>query len=198
MRERIFIPKSPQNLVAEDELGLMGVHIGDRLPRPVVEENPSSDECMNVRIPLEGGTEGLNDGHHAGASRGLVRGGDHHLANGFVGEPGELSQELSMEQELGPEHLGEGEDPLGVSDVGENPGLEQFGEDRRALGPTGGTESAAFTGESDQKLHNGTLGKPRGRNRIRTVHNPSSWRRRYPRSLARSRSEARIALPIRV
>ena len=124
----------------------MGVHIGDRLPRPVVEENPASDDGMNVRVPLEGGTEGLNSRHHAGASDGLVDGGDHHLANGFVGEPCELSQELSMEQKVGPEHLRQREDPLGVRDVGENPVLEQYGEERRAFGSTGGTESAAFTG----------------------------------------------------
>jgi hypothetical protein len=35
---------------------------------------------------------------------------------------------------------------MGVRDVGDNPLLEQYGEDRRALGATGGTESAAFTG----------------------------------------------------
>jgi hypothetical protein len=39
-----------------------------------------------------------------------------------------------------------------VGDVGENPVLEQYGEDRRALGTTGGTESAAFTGEGNQEL----------------------------------------------
>ncbi len=57
-----------------------------------------------------------------------------------------------MEQKVGPEHLREREDPLSVSNVGENPVLEQFGEDHRPLGTTGGTESAAFTGECHQEL----------------------------------------------
>ena len=39
-----------------------------------------------------------------------------------------------------------------MRDVGENPVLEQYGEDRCSLGSTGGAEPAALTGESDEKL----------------------------------------------
>jgi hypothetical protein len=70
--DEVAVSKKFQDLVPEDELGLTGVHIRDRLPRPVVEENPESDDGMNVRVPLEGGTEGLNHGHHAGTSRELI------------------------------------------------------------------------------------------------------------------------------
>jgi hypothetical protein len=41
---------------------------------------------------------------------------------------------------------------LGVGGIGENLVLEQLGEDRCPLGTTGGTESAAFTRESDEEL----------------------------------------------
>ena len=84
-----------QDLVPEDELGLMGIDIGDGLPGSVKEENPASDDGMNVRVPVQRRPEDLDDGDHAGPSVRLVD-GDHHLADGFVGESRELSQELSM------------------------------------------------------------------------------------------------------
>lgn len=82
--------------MTQDELGLMGIDVGDGMPRTVVEENPAGDDGVNVRIPLQRRPEGLDDGDHAGASVGLIDGSGHHLADGFVGESCELSQELSM------------------------------------------------------------------------------------------------------
>jgi hypothetical protein len=68
--DELAVSEKSQDLVAEDELGLTGVDIGDRLPRPVVEENPASDDGMNVRIPIEGGTEGLDHRHMPGRAMG--------------------------------------------------------------------------------------------------------------------------------
>jgi len=93
-----------------------------------------------------------------------------------------------MEQEVGP-------DPLGVRDVGENFVREQLGEDGCTLGTTGGTESAAFTGERHQELGPTLWAKDAGEAGTRRVHNRGSRRRRNPRRLARSRIVARIALP---
>jgi hypothetical protein len=61
---------------------------------------------VNVWIPHQRGPKGLDDGDHSGPGIGLFDGCDHQLANGFVREPGELAQELSMVEEVGPEHLG--------------------------------------------------------------------------------------------
>jgi hypothetical protein len=41
---------------------------------------------------------------------------------------------------------------LGVGGVGENPVLEQLGENRCPLGAAGGTEASALAGESDEEL----------------------------------------------
>ena len=51
-------------------------------------------------VPLQRRAEGLDDRHHAWKSVGLLEGGDHHLADGFVGEWCELSRELSMKKEI--------------------------------------------------------------------------------------------------
>ncbi|HEY7700584.1 MAG TPA: hypothetical protein VIE88_19300, partial [Vicinamibacteria bacterium] len=76
----------------------------------------------------------------------------HHLTDGFVADACELPQELSMVEEVRPEHLGQSKNPLGVSDVGEDLFLEQFGEDGCSLGAAGGAETSAFAGESDEEL----------------------------------------------
>ena len=94
-----------------------------------------------MRIPLQRGAEGLDDSHHAGASLGLVdteRGGSHPLADGLVGESCHLSKELSVVQEIGPEHSWNGKNPLGVGDVSQDLTLESVGKDHRPLGAARG------------------------------------------------------------
>ena len=51
---------------------------------------------MDVWIPLQGRAEGLDDGDHAGSGMRFVDCRGHHLADGFVGELRELTQELAM------------------------------------------------------------------------------------------------------
>jgi hypothetical protein len=60
-----------------------------RMPRPVIEENSAGDDGMNVRVPLEGGTEGLDDGDHARPGIGWFDRHGHHHPDDVVGEPGE-------------------------------------------------------------------------------------------------------------
>ncbi len=74
------------HLVTEDELGPMGSDVGDGMPRTIIEENPAGDDGMDVGVPLQRGSEALDDSHHAGPSVGLLDDGGHHLADGFVGE----------------------------------------------------------------------------------------------------------------
>jgi hypothetical protein len=76
----------------------------------------------------------------------------HPLSDGFEGEPRELTEKLSMKQEVRPEHLGQGQDPLGVGDVSEDFALEELGENRGPLGATGGAEASALAGKSDEEL----------------------------------------------
>jgi hypothetical protein len=102
----------------------MGVDIGNGKPRAVLEENPAGNDGMDVRIPLQRGPKGLNDGDHARPGIRLFDRLCHHHPDGFVGEPRELSQELSMVEEVGPEHFRQCENPLGVRDVREDFALE--------------------------------------------------------------------------
>jgi hypothetical protein len=62
--------------------------------------------------------------------------------DGVVAEPRELSQELSMVEEVRPEHLRQCENPSGVGDIGDDSVLEQPGEERGPLGATGGAAEA--------------------------------------------------------
>jgi hypothetical protein len=48
-------------------------------------------------------TRGQDACEHASSSLGFVDRGRHYLADGFVADGGELSQELSMEEKVGPE-----------------------------------------------------------------------------------------------
>jgi hypothetical protein len=104
--DELAVSKKSEDFVAEEELGVMGVHVRDGKPRAVLEENPSGNDGMNVRIPLQSGPKGLDDGDHARAGIGSFDRRGQHLADGFESEPGELSQELSMVEEVRPEHLG--------------------------------------------------------------------------------------------
>ena len=117
----------------------MGIDVGDEMPRTIIEENPAGDDGMDVGVPLQRGSEALDDSDHAGPSVWLLDGGGHHLADGFVGESSELPKKLSVVEEVEPEHLGDGKNPLRVRDISENLVLKQVGENRGTLRPTGWT-----------------------------------------------------------
>ena len=134
--DELAVSEESQNFVPKDELGLMTIDVGDGLPRSITEENSASDDGMDVRVPSKRRTKGLDDGNHTGASVGLVDGGGHHLADGLVGESGQLSQKLAVVEEIGPEHFGQRENPLRVRDVAENTFVQQHGEDGRSFRST--------------------------------------------------------------
>jgi hypothetical protein len=54
--------------------------------------------------------------------------------------------------EVGTEHPGDGEDPLGVADVGDDLVAEEGGEGGGPLGAAGGTEPAPLAREGQQVL----------------------------------------------
>jgi hypothetical protein len=70
LRDELSLSKKSENLVPEEELGVMGVEVRDGTPRAVLEENPAGDDGMNMWIPLQRGPKGLDDGDHAGRASG--------------------------------------------------------------------------------------------------------------------------------
>ena len=53
MGDEVAVSKKCQNLVPEDELGLIGVDVRDGMPRLVREEDAASDQGVNANlIPL--------------------------------------------------------------------------------------------------------------------------------------------------
>jgi hypothetical protein len=81
--DEISVSKKPEDLVPEEELGVMGVEVRDGKPRAVLEENPAGDDGMDVRIPLQGRAKGLDDGDHTRPGIGFVDGRGHHLSGGL-------------------------------------------------------------------------------------------------------------------
>ena len=66
---------------------------------------------------LQDRAKGLRDTDDAGPSAVVACGFAHQLVDGFIGEPCELAEKLTMSHEEGPQHLGQGERPHGVPDV---------------------------------------------------------------------------------
>ena len=52
MGDEDFVAKPSQHFVTEDKLGLMGIDVGNGLPRTVIEENAASDDGVDVRVHL--------------------------------------------------------------------------------------------------------------------------------------------------
>ncbi len=74
-------------------------------------------------------TKGLEDGHHAGPQVGLFHRRGHEIADGLPGEPSQDAPQLALPEEQGPQHLGNGEDPLRMGHVLE----DVVGQKRRQL-----------------------------------------------------------------
>ena len=123
--DELTVLKKSKHLLAKEELGRVRIDVGDRMPRTVPPEDTACDDGMDVRVPLQRRGESLDDGDHPRPGVGLVEGGRHHLADGLVGDARERSEELSVVEEIGSEHLGQRKDPLGTRDVGKNPLVEQ-------------------------------------------------------------------------
>jgi len=98
--DELPVSEKAQHLVAEEKLGPMGIDVGDGTPHPSAVPNASRCDGMDMRIPLKRRTERLEDGQHAGSSVVLVAGDGHHVTDGVGGESRELSQELSMKEEV--------------------------------------------------------------------------------------------------
>jgi len=96
----------------------------------------SGNDAVQVWIPLQVVGEGLDGGDHAGLSLRVIDGGGHEFVNGFVGGPGELGEELAVEEEVGAKHFGNGETPNGMADIFQELVFEKNREGRGSLGIT--------------------------------------------------------------
>ena len=94
--------------------------------------------------------ERLDDGDHPGAKTLLFAGRHgHQPADGLPGHgdgSAERAEQLAVMHEVEAKELGDGEDPLGVSDVGDHLVLEEGRELGGALGPARGAQAPAFAG----------------------------------------------------
>jgi hypothetical protein len=89
--DEVPVSEQSEELMTKGQLGFVGIDIGDGMPLPVREEDPTSDDSMNVRIPFQRRSKRLNDGDHSWPGVGLIRSCRHHLADGLVGESCEIS-----------------------------------------------------------------------------------------------------------
>ena len=115
---------------------------------------------MRIIAPHRGHTRGStskrrqrSSAHRRRSSRrsGSAGGGDH-LAGRPVRGPAEPAKEGAVEQKVLPQHLGDGEHPLGVADIGEHLLAEKRGERGSALGGARWAQAAAFAGEGHEEL----------------------------------------------
>ena len=72
---------------------------------------------MNVRIPPECLGKRLDNGEHTRSNIYVFDRGHHKLFYGFVGRSAKRPKKFAMVEEIGPQHFGQGEDPLSVANV---------------------------------------------------------------------------------
>jgi len=116
--------------------------IGDRLDSELAEEPSVGDVIVDHdRIAVVGGLAEPPKTRKQGVTRPIAPTGiGNQLSDRLPGRSRELAQQLTMVKEVRSEQLGEGEDPLGVTDLFENLLLEQGAENRGPLCRTRGAE----------------------------------------------------------
>ena len=87
-----------------------------------------------LRIPSQVVGECLDGGDRADANVVIIDSSGHELVDGFVTGPGELGEELAVEEEVGAEHFGNGKTPNGMADVFQKFLLKKSCEGRGSLG----------------------------------------------------------------
>ena len=126
--------KKSKNLLPKQNFRDVGVDVGNRNPLSVGTPDPSGNDAVQMRIPNQVVGEGLDGGDHADANVVVIDGRGHELVDGFVACPGELGEELAVEEEVGAEHFGNGKTPNGMADVFQKLLLKKSCEGRGSLG----------------------------------------------------------------
>ena len=80
--DEVPVSKQSQNLMTKDQLGFVGVDIGDGEPLPVREENPAGNDGVDVGIPFQRRSKCLDDSDHTWPGVGLLDGASHHRFSG--------------------------------------------------------------------------------------------------------------------
>ncbi len=108
---------------------------------------------MHVRVPAEVIAERLYDRDHAGHGQVAVeRCRTDRFAGCVVGRPAEPAEQRPVVEEVWAQHLGDGEDPLRMADIGEYLLAQEGGESRGALGGARRAQPAALARERHQEL----------------------------------------------
>jgi hypothetical protein len=131
--EQALLAQELDHLVPEEQLGRRLVDIGDAMPGPAAIPATPGRKGMDVRMDVEQAAKRLDRGHHPDAKVGALPGGGHQLASGLVRGASQAPEELTMVHEVGPQHLGDGEDPVRVPDLRKNLVAQEAGEGGRPL-----------------------------------------------------------------
>lgn len=150
--------KEVHDLVAEELLSGEGADVRHGHPLAGAGPAASGDEGVDVGMEIELVSERLDGGDHPGP-KGLFLAGrhGHQLADGLPGGGAQRAQQPPVMHEVGVKELGDGEDPLGVADVGDDLVLQECCELGGALGAAGRAEPAPLAGEGEQ-VFGGAIG----------------------------------------
>ncbi len=126
--------KKSKDLLPKQNFRGVGVDVGNRNPLSVGKPDTSGNDAVQMRIPNQVIGEGLYGDDHADANVLVIDSSGHELMDSFVAGPGELGEELAVEEEVAAEHFGNGETPNGMADVFQKLLLEKSREGRGSLG----------------------------------------------------------------
>lgn len=108
----LFPEQHLKDLVAEEVFQFLYVYFRKDMKPPVRHEAAIGDETMEVRMEVDQVTEALDRDDGARYAFRPVQGRAEKLFQTPIGALAELSQEFSIESEIGPQHLGYSEDIL--------------------------------------------------------------------------------------
>ena len=154
--EQALVAQAGDDLVAKQQLGRARIDVRHRDPRAIASPAAPRDQGVYVRAPLEKVGRRLHHRNHARPGSlplpRVARGLADQFSDRLPGGARQLAEELSMVQEVGPQHLRDGKDPLRVTDRLEDLLFEQSTEDRGALGRARRAEGQAELGEILDRL----------------------------------------------
>ena len=143
--EAVLFDQHLEHLGPEDAGDEVGVQIADGQPPPVPGPYRMGDQGVKMWTPLDLIPGGLH-GDHGRAHDVLLReGGLLHLGQGLPGAPTEPAEQLSALAEHRPQHPGDGEDDLTVTDRFEHFRGHPLSEGNHALGSAARTELPGAT-----------------------------------------------------
>jgi hypothetical protein len=106
--------QEPQDLAAKKAFELLYVYFRQNIKPAVGHKAAVGDQTVQVGVKIDQVAEGLDGHYHPGHGFFSIKGLLEKLFEGLIGALAELPQKLSIEPEIGPEHLGESKNILPV------------------------------------------------------------------------------------